>query len=107
VSLQVGDWEFTCDPQATADAHAFADAGGSNTCSCVWYRNFVLVRGRVYGDSFIEYLTSADSTKDGEAYHNGETQLGRHFYAGWFHFVGSLDKTGDFRMVEMGPGFKV
>ena len=27
--------------------------------------------------------------------------------AGWFHFVGSLDRTGDLAVVEMGPGFKV
>jgi hypothetical protein len=107
--LQFGEWEFRCGRPATVGAHALAEAGGSDTCSCVWCRNFVLVRDRVYPQSFIRFLSSIgiDPRKDGEVYHNGETQPGCHFYAGWFHFVGSLEKTGDFPLVEMAPGFKV
>jgi hypothetical protein len=107
--LQFGEWEFTCDREATAQAHALAPAGGSDTCTCVWCRNFVLVRDRVYPERFVTLLASLgiDPTKDGEVYHNGEIQPGGHFYGGWFHFVGSLNKTGDFPMVAMAQGFKV
>jgi hypothetical protein len=48
-----------------------------------------------------------DSRKDGEVYHNGEIEPGKHHYGGWFHFVGLLERTGDFSMVELEPGFKV
>jgi hypothetical protein len=104
-----GEWEFTCDRDATVEAYARAEAGGSDTCTCIWCRNFRLVRDRVYPPVFLAFLDSVgvDPKKDGEIYHNGEIEPGVHFYAGWFHFVGSLDKTGDFPMVEMGAGFKV
>jgi hypothetical protein len=103
-----GEWEFTCDREATRAAYERAEAGGADTCSCVWCRNFVLVRDRVYPSQLVEFLESVgiDPRKDGEVYHNGEMRPGEHYYAGWFHVVGSLEKTGDFGMVEMGPGFK-
>ena len=102
-----GEWEFTCDAQATVDAYARAEAGGSDTCTCSTCRNFRLVRELAYPAGFLEFLRSVgiDPKKDGEVYHNGEIEPGKHHYAGWFHFVGSLEHTGDFPMVEMGPGF--
>jgi hypothetical protein len=104
-----GEWEFTCDAQATADAYAREEVGGSDTCTCSTCRNFRLVRDRAYPLAFIELLTSLgiDPTKDGEVYHNGEIEPRKHHYAGWFHFVGSLQKTGDFPMVRMGLRFTV
>jgi hypothetical protein len=68
-----------------------------------------VARARVYPKPFLAFLKSVgvDPRKDGEIYHNGEIQAGSHYYAGWFHFIGSLEKTGDFTMVEMGPGFRV
>jgi hypothetical protein len=103
-----GEWEFTCDVEATAGAYARAEAGGSDLCTCIWCRNFRLVRDRVYPVQFVEFLKTIgiDPHKDAEVYHNGEIEPGRHFYAGWFHFVGSLERTGDFPMVAMGPGFR-
>src|ERR1700683_98638 len=104
-----GEWEFSCDRNATVAAYARAKAGGSDRCTCIWCRNFRLVRDRVYPAVFLAFLDSVgvDPKKDGEIYHNAEMKPGAHFYAGWFHFVGSLVRTGDFPMVEMGPGFKV
>jgi hypothetical protein len=109
LGVQFGEWEFTCDRSATLAAHARAAAGGADTCACDGCRNFVLVRDRVYPPSFVSFLVSVgvDPDKDGEAYHTGEISPGHHHYGGWFHFVGSLEKTGDFAEVEMGPGFKV
>jgi len=56
--------------------------------------------------AFLESV-GIDPLKDGEVYHNGEMHPGAHYYAGWFHFVGALEKTGDFfAMVDLGPGFR-
>jgi hypothetical protein len=90
-----GEWDFTCDRDATVTAYARAEAGGSDTCSSGGCRNFRLVRDQVYPAAFLEFLKSVgiDSEKDGEVYHTGELKPGKHHYGGWFHFVGSLDKT--------------
>jgi hypothetical protein len=48
-----------------------------------------------------------DPRKDGEVYHNARLAPGRHDYAGWYHFVGTLDQTGDFPPVSLGNGFTV
>jgi hypothetical protein len=104
-----GEWEFTCDSEATVAAYAQVMAGGADTCTCTWCRNFRVVRDRVFPAAFVELLESLgiDPRKDGEVYHNREMEPGKHHYGGWFHFVGSLEKTGDFPMVEVEPGFKV
>lgn len=48
-----------------------------------------------------------DWRKDGEVHLNGRLESGLYSYGGWYHFVGSLDKTGDFPVVSMGERFKV
>jgi len=100
-------WEFTNDRTATIAAYARIERGGSDTCSCNGCRNFVAARDKVYPSEFIALLSSLgiDSRKDGEVYHNAQLSPGRHDYGGWFHFVGILQKTGDFPVVPMGPGF--
>jgi hypothetical protein len=101
-----GMWEFTNDRTATIAAYARIVRGGSDACSCNGCRNFVAARDKVYPSEFIALLCSLgiDSRKDGEVYHNAQLAPGRHDYGGWFHFVGTLQKTGDFPVVPMGPG---
>jgi hypothetical protein len=48
-----------------------------------------------------------DPRKDAEVYHNARLTPGRHHYGGWYHFVGTLDQTGDFTPVDLGNGFSV
>jgi hypothetical protein len=102
-----GKWAYTCDRSATAEAYSQVSAGGVDTCTCNGCRNFVLVRDDVFPAAFVELLQSLgiDPHKDGEIYHNGRLAPGRHDYAGWFHFIGSLDRTGDYPVVELGHGF--
>lgn len=104
-----GEWRFTVDREATAAAYARAGLGGSDTCSCSSCRNFAVARERVYPPNFLALLASLgiDSCKDGEVYHNARLSPGRHHYGGWFHFVGSLDATGDFPAVPLAEGFAV
>src|SRR5271156_2136828 len=103
----VGNWEFTCDRQATLDSYARAAHGGADRCSCNGCRNFIVARERAFPLEFIKFLDSLgiDSRKDGEVYHNARLATGLYDYGGWFHFVGKLLETGDFPEVELAPGF--
>lgn len=102
-----GNWTYTCDRTATVQAYAQAITGNVNKCTCDGCRNFVLVRDEVFPSAYVELLHSLgiDPHKDGEIYRNGRLAQGQHDYAGWFHFIGSLDRTGDFPAVELGDGF--
>ena len=81
---------------------ALTNASGDGCC------NFAAARHLVYPPAFLSFLQSLgiDFRKDGEAYHNGRLAPGRHDYGGWFHFVGSLQKTGDFPVVPMSKNFE-
>jgi hypothetical protein len=67
------------------------------------------VREQVFPSAFVELLDALgiDPCKDGEIYHNGQLVPGCHDYAGWFHFVGTLDHTGGGAAVDLGGGFTV
>lgn len=92
-----GEWHYTCDRPATVEAYRRASAGGSKTCQCAACRNFVAAGLVVFPAAFLDLLDSLgiDPRKDGEAYHMARHSPGRHLYGGWFHFVGTLELTGD------------
>ncbi len=102
-----GKWLYSCDREATVEVYTQASAGGVETCGCIWCRNFLLVRDQVFPPPFTDLLRSLgiNPHRDGEVYHNGRLAPGRHDYAGWLHFIGSLERTGDFPVVELGDGF--
>jgi hypothetical protein len=102
-----GLWEYTCDLQATRDAYARIEHGGADACSCNGCRNFAAARLMVFPSGFTAFLEclGVDSTKDFEVYRNGQLSPGIHHYGGWFHFVGTLDRTGDFSPVQFVDGF--
>jgi hypothetical protein len=104
-----GLWEFTVDREATVAAYALADRGGSDQCSCNGCRNFSVARNAVYPAAFLALLESLgiDSLKDGEVFHNARLGPGVHDYGGWFHFIGSLHRTGDFPVVDLTKDFQV
>jgi hypothetical protein len=102
-----GEWEYMCDRQATVQAYARVISGRSAKCTCDGCRNFVVARHRAFPKAFIELVNDwgIDNCKDGEVYHNARLASGLHDYGGWFHFIGKLEKTGDFPVVELSPGF--
>jgi len=102
-----GRWEYTCDQDATSKAYAQIERGGSDSCTCNGCRNFAAARDKVFTGEFLSLLASLgiDSRKDAEVYHNGKLAPGCHDYGGWFHFMGTLELTGDFPMVPMGNDF--
>ena len=104
-----GEWLFTSDLHATQTAYSAIDVGGADRCDCNACRNFIAVRDRTFPPAFVSLLQSLgiDPHKDGEVYHNARLAPGRHDYGGWYHFVGSLERTGDFAPVDFGDGFTV
>ena len=102
-----GQWTYTVDRAATVRAYAQAERGGAQTCGCVACRNFIAARAQIFPAAFVALLDELgiDPGKDAEVYHNGRVAPGRHAYAGWYHFVGTLDHTGDFPPVDLGGGF--
>ena len=102
-----GLWKYTVDRDATALAYSRSDASGADACNCLPCRNFRLARERVFPSEFLALLDrlGIDPRKEAEAYHMARTATGLHRYGGWFHFVGNLDETGDFPVVNFGDDF--
>jgi hypothetical protein len=102
-----GPWKFTCDREATATAYSRASHGNSDRCTCNECRNFSAARLTVYPAQFVAFLESLgiDPRKDGEVYHNARIGPNRHYYGGWFHFIGELYKTGDFPNINFTENF--
>ena len=86
----IGDWEFTCDRQATLDSYVRAAHGRSERCSCNGCRNFVVAREQAFPQEFMKFLHSLgiDNRKDGEVYHNARLANGLHDYGGWRRLFG-------------------
>ena len=104
----LAQWEFSNDRAETERAYSQAQQGGAEACGCETCRNYAAARDRVLPESFVSFLRSlgVDPSKEGEAYHMAQVAPGKHHYGGWYHFVGDLEKTGDFPMIEAAPGFK-
>jgi hypothetical protein len=104
-----GQWQYTADRDATILAYGRTERGGADTCDCVDCRNFRVARADAFPAEFLALLDKLgiDPRKDAEVYHNARLAPGRHDYGGWYHFVGSLDQTGDFPPVDLGDGFSV
>jgi hypothetical protein len=104
---EFGEWRYTVDREATRTAYTREPAGGAATCTCNGCRNFVAARDRILPPQLVAFLESLgiDPTKDAEAYHCGRVAPGRHHYGGWYHFVGTLDVTGDLARIEFSEGF--
>jgi hypothetical protein len=90
-------------------AYRQAERGWVDRCDCIWCRNFRLARAQVFPAEFLALLNQLgiDPKKDGEVYHLGQLAPGRHVHGGWYHFIGTLDETGDFPVVGFGAGFSV
>jgi hypothetical protein len=102
-----GQWKYGVDRDATIVAYGKAELGGADTCTCIYCRNFRIARSQTFPSEFLKLLNELgiDSCKDAEVYHNAQLSPGMHFYAGWYHFVGTLEETGDFPTVDFGGGF--
>jgi hypothetical protein len=104
-----GQWAFSTDRDATRLAYGRVERGGVDTCNCADCRNFRVARARAFPAEFLSLLDQLgiDPCKDAEVYRNARLAPGRHDYGGWYHFIGTLDQTGDFPPVDFGDGFSV
>jgi len=104
-----GRVKYTADRAATILAYGRTERGGADTCDCAGCRNFRVARAEAFPTEFLALLDKlgVDPRKDAEVYHNARLAPGRHDYGGWYHFVGTLDQTGDFPPVDLGNGFSV
>ena len=104
-----GRWKYSVDRDATIRAYGQTDHGGADTCDCAGCRNFRLARAQVFPADFLALLDELgiDPLKDAEVYHVARRAAGGHVYGGWYHFVGTLEETGDFPSVCLGDDFRV
>jgi hypothetical protein len=104
---EFGQWRYTADRDGTIRAYVQEERGFTEKCGCADCRNFRLARGQVFPPAFVALLDQLgiDPEKEAEVYRNGRLPSGRHYYGGWYHFVGTLDETGDFAPVDFGGGF--
>lgn len=101
-------WDFVVDRDATRAAYKAAERGGSQECECAGCRNFCDARSVVFSSKFLAFLDELgiDPRKDAEVVHIQRVAPGMHHYSGWFHFVGTLNKSAD-TVTNFGDGFSV
>ena len=99
---------YTVDRNATVLAYSRVKRGGVDAYDCDGCRNFRLARPQVFPEKFLQLLgqLGIDPLKDGEVYHVGRLSLGRHSYAGWYHFVGDLGVSGELSVIHFGGNFR-
>jgi hypothetical protein len=102
-----GQWKYTTDRETTVLAYKKAEPGAADMCDCASCRNFVLARALVFPVEFLGLLDQLgiDPHKDAELYSRPHSAQGFQECAGWFHFVGTLEETGDFPPVDFGHSF--
>jgi len=76
----------------------------------------VAARPAVYPVEFTQLLSvlGIATDRESEIWHGGEVAPGRHFYGGWFHFVGEVTEgpdclrdSGSIELAELSSGFSV
>jgi hypothetical protein len=104
-----GPWKYSVDREATSLAYGRAELGGADTCDCAGCRNFRVARAHAFPAEFLSLLDQLgiDPCKDAEVAHYARLAPGHHGYTGWYHFIGTLDETGEFPPVDLGGGFTV
>ena len=96
-SIQFGRWQLSVDRDATRRAYAAVLKGGPEKCTCQPCLNFVTARAQVYPPEALELFNKLGISADREAevYHMARLNSGKHFYGGWFHFIGTIESGAD------------
>ena len=82
------------DPEQARLAYAQIDLGHAERCGCRECRNYIAARPHTYPHEILALFTrlGIDPLREAEVYHANREPDGRHFYGGWFHFIGSVEK---------------
>jgi len=96
-SIRFGRWQLSCDPDLTRKSYAAVAIGGPEECGCVPCLNFAAARQQIYKPDVLALFEKLGIPHDREVeiYHMARLTSGRHFYGGWFHFVGSIVSGSD------------
>lgn len=102
-----GQWNFTVNRDETELAYRSIESGCADSCNCANCRNFAKARTLVFPFEFLGLLRQLgiDPGKEAEVYSFNSAATGFLDMSGWFHFVGTLEETGDFLPVDYGGGF--
>ena len=87
--IRLYGYVLECDVAATQAAYEQITLGDSETCRCIYCRNFIASRLLVYPPaalSIYEQLGIAPH-REAETYEAGRVDGGLHLYAGWHHFI--------------------
>jgi len=95
--IRFGRWELEADPEATRKAYANVPKSGPEECPCEPCKNFIAARERVYPAEVLALFEKLGIPfgREAEVYHMARMESGKHFYGGWFHFVGSILSGAD------------
>ncbi len=97
-TIRFRKWDLHADAAATRAAYAAAEIGWAEFCGCPHCRNFVLARETVYPPELVRLLADLgiDPKKESEVYPYRRIDDRSTYYAGWFHFVGSINAGPDY-----------
>ncbi len=95
--ISFGRWELEADAEATRKAYASVPMGGAEECPCEPCKNFIAARKRIYPADVLGLFERLGISYDREVevYHMARMESGKHFYGGWFHFIGGILSGGD------------
>jgi hypothetical protein len=91
------------DPVATAQAFMSAKSIGPESCTCIWCRNFIVVRDRAYTEDLRRLALTVGNVpiREVEVWEAGPgKEEGTRLYGGWFHFVGEIDRDQEWNEQE-------
>lgn len=95
--LEIQPWHIQYDYESTVNAYKQVERGDPECCGCIYCRNFIKARNRLYPKQFRGFLTSVgiDYMKEAEVYQISRISPGRYLYGGCFYFVGILQLRGN------------
>lgn len=97
MKANVARWQIEYDADATRACYAQVTQGSQITCSCSDCRNFGAALEHAFPPAVRNILDQLgiDQSKPAEVYTTGEVASDLQQYAGWFHFVGSIESGAD------------
>lgn len=91
-TLSFARWSLSSDMESTKVRYAGLTTGAPEQCGCEPCRNFAAQRTEVYPAAVLELFGNLGiaANREADVSHFARLARGRHFYAGWFHFVGAI-----------------
>ena len=93
-------WKFLANVEETKSAYLSELFEGAESCDCRTCRNLVAQRESEYPTELCEFLQSVgvNPLKEAEVWAAIPLETGYYDYAGWWHFIGEVEKEGEARI---------